>query len=161
MRTATSASWTLPASKTEVTALGGTVSHGCCRWRMGVHEPSPLCPYHSLYERMWAQFKKYRSRFHTVRRGRPGYPLFPDNRGEVYTKAGVMQTIRMAARRPGHELVDPGGLFLHWGHAVRVAGAQALSRVGLSQHTIALLARWDRPRCYPTSARLPWQHRAN
>ena len=138
-----SASWTLPASKTDVTALGETVSHGCCcRWNRGAHEPSPLCPYHLLYEHMQAQFAKYRTRFDAVGWALPGYPLFPDDNGEVCTKAGVTDTIRTAARHLGHEIVDPGGLFLHSGHAMRVTGAQGLSRAGLSEHPIALLARW-------------------
>ena len=51
-------------------------------------------------------------------------------------------TIRLAARLLGQHLVDPGGLYLHSGHALRVTGAQALSRAGLSEHTISLLARW-------------------
>ena len=32
---------------------------------------------------------------------------------------------------------------LHSRHAMRVTGAQALSRAGLSEHTIALIDRWD------------------
>ena len=51
-------------------------------------------------------------------------------------------TVRMAARLLGQHLVDPAGLYLHSGHALRVTGAQALSRAGLSEHTISLLARW-------------------
>ena len=71
-----------------------------------------------------------------------GYPLFPDANGDVCSKAGVTETIRGAAQRLGHELVDAGGLFLHSGHAMRVTGAQALFRAGVSEHTISLIARW-------------------
>ena len=42
----------------------------------------------------------------------------------------------------GQVLVDPGGLFLHTGHALRVTGAQGMARAGLPEHTIALIARW-------------------
>ena len=57
-------------------------------------------------------------------------------------KAGVTGTIRVAARRQGLPTKDPGGLFLHTGHAMRVTGSQALSRAGLPEHTISLVARW-------------------
>ena len=91
-----------------------------------------------------AQFTKYRYRFDAAGWAKPGFPLFPDDRGGVCSKSGVTDTIRKAARHLGQELVDPGGLFLHSGHAMRVTGAQGLARAGLTEHNIALLARWGK-----------------
>ena len=133
-----SASLTLPASKADPTALGETVSHGClCR-----DGSNPLCPYHLLLKHMVAYYRKYPKRFDHNGWPKAGFPLFPDKDGNVCTKDGVTLTIRLAARLLGQHLVDPGGLYLHTGHALRVTGAQALARAGLSEHTISLLARW-------------------
>ena len=138
-----SASWTLPASKTDVSALGETVSHGCsCRWTGSRRTAHPLCPFHLLLEHVRAMYRRFRDRFDEEGWALPGYPLFPDRNGDVCTKAGVTDTKRKAAQLLGHALVDPGGLFLHSGHALRVTGAQALARAGVSEHTIALIARW-------------------
>ena len=113
-----SASWTLPTSKADVSALGETVTHGCCcRWDGNFRAPSPLCPYHLLLEHMKCQFRRYRSRFDSAGWALPGYPLFPDEHGDVCSKYGVTETIRCAAGHLGQALVDPGGLILHTGHA--------------------------------------------
>ena len=136
------ASWTLPACKTDVAALGSTITHGCCCGDVDNPRPSPLCPYHLFFEHFQAYFRKYRSRFNANGWARAGYPLFPDEAGEVCTKAGVTDTIRAAASFMGQRLLDPGGLFLHSGHAMRVTGAQGLGRAGLQELTIALQARW-------------------
>ena len=42
----------------------------------------------------------------------------------------------------GQDTVDASGLMMHTGHAVRVTGAQALARAGLSEAQISSLARW-------------------
>lgn len=57
--------------------------------------------------------------------------MFPDANDGVSTKAGVTSTIRVAAKHQGLPITDPGGLFFHTGHAMRVTGSQALSRAGL------------------------------
>ena len=89
-----------------------------------------------------------------------GFPLSPDEHGEVCVKYGVTVTIRKAARVLGQPLVDPGGLYLHSGHALRVTGAQALSRAGLSEHTISPRARWGSApvQNYMRKAPLPASH---
>ena len=69
-------------------------------------------------------------------------PAIPRCARDVCSKAGVTDTIRAAADLIGQRLVDPGGLFLHTGHALRVTGSQALARAGLQELMIALQARW-------------------
>ena len=91
----------------------------------------------------------------------PGHPLFPDASGGVCTKAGVTATIQDAASQLGQPLRDGGGLPLHTGHALRVTGAQGLARAGLTEHLIALVARWgsDAVLRYIRSAPLTSSHR--
>ena len=136
------ASWTLPACKTDSAALGATITHGCCCGDDNRRLPSPLCPYHLFLAHIQAYFRKFRSRFNADGWALKGFPLFPDDAGEVCTKEGVTATIRAAAQQMGQRLLDPGGLFLHSGHALRVTGAQALARAALPDSMIALQARW-------------------
>ena len=89
-----------------------------------------------------AYSRKWPRKFRRNGKARQGAPLFPDRYEKVCTKAGVTNTIRVAARRQGLSTKDPGGLFLHSMHAMRVAGSQAMSRAGLPEHTISLVARW-------------------
>ena len=88
------------------------------------------------YKRKWPR------RFRRNGKARRGVPLFPDRFGKVCTKFGVTGTIRSAARRQGMATRDAGGLFLHSGHVLRVMGSEAMSRAGLPENTIALVARW-------------------
>ena len=135
--------WTLPASKTDSSALGETVTHGCCcTWERSGRAASLLCPYHLFRDHIAAYQSLYPQRFNARGEARRGHPLFPDEQGCVCTKLGVTATIRAAARHLGQTLMDPGGLYLHSGHALRVTGAQGLARAGLPELTIALLARW-------------------
>ena len=86
-----------------------------------------------------------------------GVPLFPNSTGGVCAKAGVADTIRVAAKHQAQPQVDPGGLFLHTEHNMRATDSQALSRSSLPEHTVALVAMWARRRCCYTSGkhRLP------
>ena len=136
-------SWTLPACKTDTAALGATITHGCCCGDSNARcRPSPLCPYHLFHAHLRACFKRFRRRFDANGFALRSFPLFPDEDGAVCTKAGVTDTIRAAARHMGQRVVDPGGLFLHSGHALRVTGAQGLARAALQENMIALQARW-------------------
>ena len=156
------ASWTLPASKTDVSALGATITHGCCCGDVGgPFRLSPLCPFHLFFRHLRAYYKKYRNRFDANGWALKGFPLFPDDAGAVCTKDGVTATIRAAARLMGQRVVDPGGLFLHTGHALRVTGAQALARAAIQESMIALQARWGSTaiRGYVRKAPLAAAHR--
>ena len=94
-----SASWTLPASKADPTALGETVSHGCC-CSMEAHRQgaNPLCPYHLLLRHVTAYFGKLSHRFDRHGWAKMGFPLFPDQHGGVCIKYGVTVTIQKAAQ---------------------------------------------------------------
>ena len=104
-------SWTLPASKCDSSALGVTITHGCCCQGAGAKRiDSPLCPYHLMKRHLNAYRRRWPRRFRRNGKARPGAPLFPDRYGKVCTKAGVTNTIRVAARRQGLPTKDPGGL---------------------------------------------------
>ena len=125
------ASLTLPASKADPSALGQTISHGCCcmpadpkhRGSRPSHQSRGPCPYHLALDHMAAYARQYPDRFDGAGWPRAGYPLFPGQSGAVCTKTGVAATIRHAAELLGQPTKDPGGLFLHSGHALRVTGA--------------------------------------
>ena len=72
----------------------------------------------------------------------PGVPLWPCSSGATTSRRGVIGTVRRAALQLGQPLQDAGGLWLHSGHALRVTGAQGLSRAGLGIHAIQVLGRW-------------------
>ena len=143
----------LPASKADPTALGATVTHGCCclnrpglnasaKLKHDYARSTALCPFHLALDHLSALHHRFPRRFDENGWAHPGYPLFTDADGGVCTKEGVASTIRAAAVFLGHPVRDTGGLYLHTGHALRVTGAQGLARAGLSEHQISLLARW-------------------
>ena len=133
----------MPASKCDSSALGVSITYGCCCQQAETGRiASPLCPYHLLKRHLLAYKRKWPRRFRRYGKARQGVPLFPDRFGRVCSKTGDTNTIRSAARRQGMATRDAGGLFLHSGHALRVAGSQAMSRAGLPEHTISLVARW-------------------
>ena len=135
--------WTLPVSEAGYSALGGSITHGCCcSWEDGVRLDAPLCSYHLMTGHLNACRRRFPHRFYRSGVAEPGYPLFLDNNGDVCTKDGVTNTVRHAAKDSGQQTVDPGGLALHTGHAMRVIGAQGLSRAGFAELIIALIARW-------------------
>ena len=147
------ASLTLPASKADPSALGETITHGCCCAPVDSSRPSVcglkahaharrICPYHLVLDHMADCQKMFPERFHPGGMPKAGYPLFPTDTGAVCSKEGVTASIRQAAVYLGLPTRDSGGLLLHSGHALRVTGAQALARAGLSENQISLLARW-------------------
>ena len=103
---------------------------------------APLCPYHLMVGRLRAYRRRFTRRFYASGLAKPGFPLFPDNMGEACAKDGVTNTVRHAAKHSGQQIVEPGGLVLHTGHAMRVLGVQGLSRAGFAELTVALIARW-------------------
>ena len=162
----------LPASKTDPAALGVEITHGCCcgvvhrtygardRGREAARARS-LCPYHQLLDHMAAMYLQYPARFDKAGYPKAGFPLFPEASGKPCTKDGVTATGRHAAAKLGQAVRDASGLWLHSGHAMRVTGAQALARAGLSEHQISLLARWGSSAVlrYIRSAPLTSSHR--
>eukprot|EP00435_Cladocopium_sp_Y103_P067914 s724_g30.t1 len=117
----------LPVSKTDWEAKGYSRTWSCiCDRRLP-------CPFHILKEHCEQLDLEGRSTEN---------PLFPDRQGNYCTKAGVGQTIRIAAQRSGMEVTDPDGGHRLSGHTFRIIGARFLSAAGLDPITIQLLGRW-------------------
>ena len=75
---------TLPASKCDSSALGVTITHGCCcQQDENGRTPSPLCPYHLMKRHFIAYRRKWPRRFQANGKPRRGVPLFPDPQGKV------------------------------------------------------------------------------
>ena len=76
--------WTLPASKADPSALGESITHGCCcSWDGAARLDAPLCIYHLMVDHLRACRRRFPNRFKDDGRAKPGWPLFPDDEGEV------------------------------------------------------------------------------
>ena len=129
-------SLTLPASKTDIAALGTSRSHKCACgcWASGPQLLEPaLCPACALHEQFrWA----------SARPGGSGAarPLFPSGDG-IVSKHAAVQTIKHAAGILGLPLRGVAGAELWGGHALRRGGVQYLGRSGVEVWRIQALAR--------------------
>ena len=72
--------------------------------------------------------------------------LFPDFDGNPLAKTQVIDMIRHVAQRTGAALTEitenMGERHLFGGHAMRVTGAQMMSRAGIELYMIKLMGRW-------------------
>jgi len=125
--------WNLPASKTDVKALGKTRRWGCvCAG--GLAEP---CPAHAVIDQLRLLTGLFGARFG------PGMPLFPTVTGNVADKRHVVESIEVVALRIGESLVDAYGSRRFGGHSLRVTGARTLAALGIDVLLIQLMARWS------------------
>ena len=134
---ASTISWSLPASKNDSEAAGVTRSHGCCCSA----SRSWLCPFHAVVDQLEMLKVRFPGQF---RHGVPeaDLPLFPTAEGGVVTKSGMTETIVAAADLLKVEKQTADGSERVSGHSLRVTGAQGLSRAGLDVWAIQLLGRW-------------------
>ena len=141
----------LPASKTDVRAIGTAREHGCSRGRV----PSPSCPVHSAWDQLTFLRQHFPDKWQL---GRPSadLPLFPAARGTACTKEAMTATIVHTAALLGVEVAAPGGSERVSGHSLRATGAQGLAAAGVDTWAIELLGRWgsDAVRGYIRDARL-------
>ena len=151
-------SWCLPASKTDVKALGAVRSHTCkCIAPPYAHDWGPLdddifdehdpsqqghCPYHvarayvsllkEVFDTSDAEIFK-------------ALPLFPDKDGFAISHSATVAAVRHVARRTGEETSRDiaGSTVERYGeHAMRVSGAQFFARQGYHVYVIQLIGRW-------------------
>jgi len=126
--------WALPASKTDVQALGVSRSH-CCL--CSSHPQLVLiCPFHTA--------KTYLGILKNTFGASENFedsPLFPNGNGAPLTHSASVRLIRAAAAASGDSLAYQPGRFGE--HALRVSGAQFMSRVLLLDvYVIQLYGRW-------------------
>ena len=123
--------WTLPASKTDVRALG-KVRRWECVCSGDFTRP---CPFHASVN----QFEILRS----SHRGEGSSPLFPTISGGFVDKRHVVTSIEFVARLIGEALTGSGGVRRFGGHSLRVTGARLMAGMGISIVLIQLMARWS------------------
>lgn len=132
--------WHLPVSKTDPTAVGCFRSWGCIC--VPPKTSSLDCPWHTACE-YWSQLKERFANQHGTLND--DLPLFPDQRGQVVTKAAMIDTIEILARALGEDLVNDTGGKRFGGHTPRVTGARYWASIGLEMFKIQILARWGSP----------------
>jgi len=126
--------WALPASKTDVQALGVSRSH-CCLCSSHPHLIM-ICPFHTAV----AYLKILKNAF-GANENFDDFPLFPNGNGGPLTHSASVRLIRAAAAASGDSLAFQPGRFGE--HALRVSGAQFMSRVlFLDVYVIQLYGRW-------------------
>ena len=131
-----SVSWNLPASKTDVKALGKVRSWGCiCTAAVS----NPLCPFCVLS----AHRSLLVSHFGSDGTCGPTMPLFPGIGGQHVSTASVVATIEAVAESTGERLVTECGSRRFGGHTLRVTGARLLASTGVDLLTLQILARWE------------------
>ena len=136
--------WTLPASKTDVKALGSVRTHKCICAKGGSPAWSDnrdrICPFHIMLELVALVTTLWEG----SNTGDP--PLFPTNAGQVLSHAATVSAIQDVAKSVGEPLqrdVDSTRLDRFAEHAMRVSGAQFLSRALLWElFVIQLFGRW-------------------
>ena len=126
--------WSLPASKTDVQALGISRTHRCL---CSTH-PSLLmiCPFHTAlkYMELLSATFGHLDNFEEM-------PLFPNYKGGALTHSACVKLIRIAAAAAGDALAHTPGRFGE--HTLRVSGAQFLSRaLNMEVYLIQLYGRW-------------------
>jgi len=127
--------WKLPASKNDTAGKGVWRSHGCCcSDKQGADNPSfcgnKICPFHVMTRHIKLSGPTTEST-----------PLFPNLFGQHLSKHESILLIHKAVAWimgfDDSEQVQHIG-----GHALRVAGAQALARAGTDTTLIQLVGRW-------------------
>ena len=133
-------SWHLPATKTDVKALGAARAHRCsCGELFGAPRLTPRseCPACTLWQQaQWAQRKLCPEA--EIWNSSP--PLFPTGLGEHVTKSAAICTITKAARLLGLPTQKATGSPSWGGHSLRRGGAQFLASAGVDIWRIQALA---------------------
>ena len=114
--------WCLPASKTDVKALGKARRWGCvCAGSLDLP-----CPVHAVL----SQLRLLEDTFGSVRVAAGELPVFPSLVGGFVEKRHVVLCIEAVATLLKEPLVDPGGVLRYGGHSLRVTGARTLASLG-------------------------------
>eukprot|EP00973_Karenia_brevis_P020371 2797216-Karenia_brevis.AAC.1 len=152
------ASWALPSSKADQTAVGVERTHGCC---CSVPGWASLCPAHAMLRQIEYLRCLFPSKFDSCGIPADDLPLFPSSSGEPCTKDTVFKTIEQTAVTLGLPMWTSDGLRQWTGHSLRVTGAQNMAKAGLDTWIIQLLGRWGSQavRTYIRDAPLTTSHR--
>jgi hypothetical protein len=121
-------------SKSDVTGKTCTRSWGCtCGPTSTSRRP---CAYHAAVRQRELLRKKFGDKVNST-----SLPFFPNSRGGMTTKEGMVSTFEALALRLGLQLEDGDGTRQYSGHSARVSGCQFLAALGIEVYLLQLLAR--------------------
>ena len=129
--------WNMPVSKNDVQAIGTHRTWGC----LCAAATTMGCPFHAALR----QFERVRSIALELDLSVASLPFFPDNGGNVVSKAIMVASITEAMNLCGLPLKDGLGRPMYGGHSMRTGGAVLLSAMGLDTARIEAMARWNSP----------------
>ena len=137
----------LPASKTDIKALGASRAHTCTcsSGNASERDRDPICPFHIALDNMnlvYELFGSCTSQDHDL-------PLFPNAQGQTLSHRATVEAIRKVAKDAGESTtkIVHGFTMERFGeHLMRVAGAQFLARKGVELYIIQLIGRWGHGR---------------
>ena len=127
--------WRLPASKTDVKALGISRRWGC----VCVGALDLPCPVHAVI----GQLRLLAHTFGQAKVDKGLLPMFPSASGGFVDKRHVVTCIEAVATLIGEPLEDHRGVRRYGGHSLRVTGARTMAALGIEIHLIQLMARWS------------------
>ena len=126
--------WCLPASKTDVKALGKLRRWECVCTGL---DDVP-CPVHAVLD----QLRLLEAKFGAARVS-GSWPVFPSASGAFVDKRQVVLSLEHVATLIGEPLVDISGIRRFGGHSLRVTGARTMAALGIELVLIQLMARWS------------------
>ena len=145
----------LPASKTDVAAMGTARAHPCI---CGSSRPRPDCPVHALWDQLLCLQRRFPD-LHAQGLPLPSLPLFPTIEGKAIAKTAVVQTILEGADRTEQDKKNADGTLRLSGHTLRATGAQHLAKRGWIFYPSNSSAAGAPLPCSPTSGEPPWVSR--
>jgi len=128
-------SWYLPVSKTDPRAKACYRNWGCLCTRLPVSQ----CPFHRMknYLNKMDDFLKLPAGDDPAVR-----PLFPDSKGKVAKKEGVIKGLEGVLATVGVRVRDVQGRRRFGGHSMRISGSRFWATQGLEVYKIQIFARW-------------------
>jgi len=128
-------SWFLPVSKVDHRAKACTRSWGCiCGDRVVT-----TCPFHMMTEyRKLIQDYMEEANINMD----DNFPFFPDFKGNVIKKTGMVGALESVVGRTGEALTDGAGRKRFGGHSMRVTGSRFWVGAGLEVFKVQIFARW-------------------
>ena len=128
-------SWYLPVSKTDPKAKACFRSWGCLCSKLS----EALCPYHRMKDYL-ARLDNFLGK--NADDNFDAKPLFPDYKGAVAKKVGVVSGLEGVLSRLGVQVRDVQGRRRFGGHSMRVTGSRFWATQGLEVYKIQIFARW-------------------
>ena len=126
----------LSCSKNDCRAIGKGRVHGCC---CDVATAVKYCPFHAVL-----RHRRRVLRMFPEAALDPGFPFFPNEKGERGSKQAFQATVEMAAELLGLPSRGPRGEAYFTGHVCRRTGAEAFTAAGIEIAVTQIFGRWGK-----------------